>query len=33
VQLKDLQAGTQRTIAIADLPRELARAQKSHRHG
>jgi histidyl-tRNA synthetase len=33
VQLKDLQAGTQRAIAVADLPRELARAQKSHRHG
>jgi histidyl-tRNA synthetase len=33
VQLKDLQAGTQRTIALADLARELARAQKSHRHG
>ena len=33
VQLKDLQAGTQRVVPIADLARELARAETSHRHG
>jgi histidyl-tRNA synthetase len=33
VQLKDLEAGTQRLVALADLPRELARAHGSHRHG
>ena len=33
VQLRDLEAGTQRAVAVADLSRELARAQKSHRHG
>ena len=33
VQLKDLDAGTQRLIGLADLPRELIRAQASHRHG
>jgi len=33
VLLKDLQAGTQRTVAVADLARELARADASHRHG
>jgi histidyl-tRNA synthetase len=33
VQLKDLQAGTQRTVSIADLERELRRAEGSHRHG
>ena len=33
VQLKDLEAGTQRLVAVADLARELARAQASHRHG
>jgi histidyl-tRNA synthetase len=33
VQLKDLQAGTQRLVATADLERELARASASHRHG
>jgi histidyl-tRNA synthetase len=33
VQLKDLEAGTQRLVALDDLPRELARAQASHRHG
>ncbi|MEX2011913.1 MAG: histidine--tRNA ligase [Chloroflexota bacterium] len=33
VQLRDLQAGTQRVIGTADLARELARAGGSHRHG
>ena len=33
VQLKDLEAGTQRLIPLADLARELARAAKSHHHG
>jgi histidyl-tRNA synthetase len=33
VQLKDLEAGTQRLVVLADLPRELARAHASHRHG
>jgi histidyl-tRNA synthetase len=33
VQLKDLEAGTQRLVPLADLARELARASKSHRHG
>ena len=33
VQLKDLEAGTQRLVALADLARELARASKSHHHG
>jgi histidyl-tRNA synthetase len=33
VQLKDLEAGTQRLVAVADLPRELARAHGAHRHG
>jgi len=33
VQLKDLEAGTQRLISLAELGRELARAAKSHRHG
>ena len=33
VQLKDLQAGTQRVVGTADLARELARASASHRHG
>jgi histidyl-tRNA synthetase len=33
VQLRDLQAGTQRVLAVADLARELARAGQSHRHG
>ena len=33
VQLKDLEAGTQRLIPLADLARELARAAKSHKHG
>jgi histidyl-tRNA synthetase len=33
VQVRDLQAGTQRTIALADLARDLARAEASHHHG
>jgi histidyl-tRNA synthetase len=33
VQLKDLQAGTQRVVALADLARELERASRSHHHG
>jgi histidyl-tRNA synthetase len=33
VQLKDLQAGTQRVVGIEDLERELSRATSSHRHG
>jgi histidyl-tRNA synthetase len=33
VQLRDLEAGTQRAVALADLARELQRASMSHRHG
>jgi histidyl-tRNA synthetase len=33
VQLKDLDAGTQHVVPLADLARELARAAKSHHHG
>jgi histidyl-tRNA synthetase len=33
VQVRDLLAGTQRLVAVADLARELARADASHRHG
>lgn len=33
VQLRDLQAGTQRVINVSDLARELERAHASHRHG
>ncbi|MFL5756992.1 MAG: ATP phosphoribosyltransferase regulatory subunit, partial [Chloroflexota bacterium] len=33
VQLRDLLAGTQRTVGLDDLARELARAGASHRHG
>ncbi len=33
VQLRDLKAGTQRQVAVADLARELLRAQTQHRHG
>jgi len=33
VQLKDLEAGTQRQVAASDLARELLRAQAQHRHG
>jgi histidyl-tRNA synthetase len=33
VQVKDLQAGTQRQVNVTDLARDLARAQSQHRHG
>ncbi len=33
VQLKDLEAGTQRVVALTDLAGVLARAAKSHHHG
>ena len=33
VQLRDLLAGTQRVVAVADLARELARAEAHHKHG
>ncbi|HEU0234976.1 MAG TPA: histidine--tRNA ligase [Candidatus Limnocylindrales bacterium] len=33
VQVKDLQAGTQKVVPLADLARELTRAHGSHRHG
>ncbi len=33
VQLRDLEAGTQRPVEAANLARELERATKSHRHG
>ena len=33
VQLRDLLAGTQRPVAVADLARELARAEQQHKHG
>lgn len=33
VQLRDLKAGTQRLVALADLGREVGRAVKQHRHG
>jgi histidyl-tRNA synthetase len=33
VQLRDLEAGTQREVKLADLARELLRAHGSHRHG
>jgi histidyl-tRNA synthetase len=33
VQLRDLEAGTQRLVPMADLVRELRRADQSHRHG
>src|SRR5690349_11153883 len=33
VQLRDLEAGTQRAVAVASLARELERATKSHHHG
>jgi histidyl-tRNA synthetase len=33
VQLKDLDAGTQKLVPLDDLAREVARAQASHRHG
>jgi histidyl-tRNA synthetase len=33
VQLRDLEAGTQRPVPVASLARELERATKMHRHG
>jgi histidyl-tRNA synthetase len=33
VGLKDLEAGTQKLVALGDLARELTRAAKSHHHG
>ena len=33
VALRDLEAGTQRQVAVTDLARELLRAQAQHRHG
>jgi histidyl-tRNA synthetase len=33
VQLRDLKAGTQRLVNVADLARQLQRADASHRHG
>lgn len=33
VQVKDLDAGTQRQVALDDLARDLARAASQHRHG
>ena len=33
VQLRDLEAGTQRAVAVSSLARELERAEKSHHHG
>ncbi|MEA2537693.1 MAG: histidyl-tRNA synthetase [Chloroflexota bacterium] len=33
VQLRDLQAGSQRVVPVADLARELTRAEQSHQHG
>jgi histidyl-tRNA synthetase len=33
VQLKDLEAGTQRLVSLTELARDLARAAKSHHHG
>jgi histidyl-tRNA synthetase len=33
VQVKDLQAGTQRKVDIVDLVRDLARGESQHRHG
>ncbi|HEY4754351.1 MAG TPA: His/Gly/Thr/Pro-type tRNA ligase C-terminal domain-containing protein, partial [Candidatus Limnocylindrales bacterium] len=33
VQVRDLQAATQRTVNLDDLAREIARAEASHHHG
>jgi histidyl-tRNA synthetase len=33
VQLRDLEAGTQRVVNVADLARELERSHGAHRHG
>ena len=33
VQLRDLPAGTQKVVPVADVGREIARAHAAHRHG
>jgi histidyl-tRNA synthetase len=33
VQVRDLLAGTQKVVPLADLARDLARAETSHKHG
>jgi threonyl-tRNA synthetase len=33
VQVRDLEAGSQKLVAVDDLVRELERARLSHRHG
>jgi histidyl-tRNA synthetase len=33
VQVRDLLAGTQKLVAVADLARDLARSEQSHKHG
>ena len=33
VQLRDLEAGTQRAVGVSDLARELSRAARAHRNG
>ncbi len=33
VQVRDLEAGTQKLVAVDDLARDIGRAQASHRHG
>jgi len=33
VQLRDLEAGSQQLVPLADLARKLAAAAKSHHHG
>jgi histidyl-tRNA synthetase len=33
VQLRDIKAGTQQTVPLVDLPRKLAHADQTHRHG
>jgi len=33
IQLRDLPAGTQRSVAVGDLVKELTRAERTHRHG
>jgi histidyl-tRNA synthetase len=32
VQMRDLPAGTQKVVPIAELAREIARSQAAHRH-
>ena len=33
VQLRDLKAGSQKLVNVADLARELERASATHKHG